>query len=119
MCTLYELLSWCLEGNTLVGYDIRPDLHSMGYVHDKVEDLKDFYKDNKGDAIGVKTLAHLLLKGKEIQKGYHSAITDARIHLALYKEKQKDKYKSRRVFGLEVQRPKEIFAKGDYCTCKK
>jgi hypothetical protein len=120
MYTLYELLSWCLEGNTLVGYDVGPDLHSMGYTHDKIEDLKDFYKDDEGKAIGVKTLAHILLKGKEIQKGHHSAITDARIHLALYQERQKEKYKGAKVFGIPVQRmPKESFMKGDYCRCPK
>jgi len=88
LITIQELLKQCLLSNTIVGFQIREDLRSLGVDHNSIEELQDFFKSDKGQPISVRNLAKEFLNGKEIQTGIHSAITDARVTLALHKVKQ-------------------------------
>jgi len=119
--TVTELLQICFMENTVVGFGVRQDLNSIGVQHSKIEELQHFFKDKEGQPYKVKLLAEHFLQGKKVQEGSHSAITDARVHLALYKVKQKLESENPHeipYFDL-VRAPKEPFPKGVYCTCKK
>ena len=121
---LHEILDSCLPTNTLVGFAIKDDLVSMGYPYDQVrtEDLHSFFKDYNNQPYSVKALAAEFLNGKEIQEGHHSAITDARVTLALHKVKQQKVRESDiRVLFIDIARPpKEPWQNnGEYCKCRK
>ena len=119
--TIHVLLDKCLEGNLLIGQDIKQDLISLQYNHRHIEDLQDFFKDRKRQAYSLKALAQAYLDKDQVQEGAHSAIIDARLTRDLYFVKERLIIENDNSdIDINIPRPYKapyIFDPRDRCHC--
>jgi len=118
---VHKLLDMCLDGNLLIGQDIKNDLRSLRYTYNNVEDLKEFFVDKNNQAYGLKALAAKYLNKPNVQEQEHSAIIDARLTKDLYTVKERmisDKTNSN--YEFDIARPIRapyVCDPGDRCFC--
>jgi len=106
---LSELLAQCFRTNTIIGFQVKNDLRSLGSDYEKVEELQDYFRDNENRSISVRALAAQFLKGKEIQQAHDRAIVDARVTLALFKIKQNlIQEPNVHLFSANITRPMKV-----------
>ncbi len=87
-----------LRGNKLIGHDLKPDLLSIGINHADVDDTADYFCEvvppvhSKAKAViqkySLKDVAQHLFPLINFQCGAHSAVSDARMTLKIWKKKE-------------------------------
>jgi len=76
-----------------VGYDVKPDLDSLGVAHENIEDLREYFSENVNEGkpftkLCAKDVFEHTYPGKLVQCGIHSAVSDARITMDVWKMKK-------------------------------
>jgi hypothetical protein len=87
-----------LRGNKLIGHDLKPDLLSIGINHADVDDTADYFCEvvppvhSKAKAViqkySLKDVAQHLFPLINFQCGAHSAVSDARMTLKIWKKRK-------------------------------
>ena len=122
-----------LRGNKLIGHDLKPDLLSIGINHADVDDTADYFCEvvppvhSKAKAViqkySLKDVAQHLFPLINFQCGAHSAVSDARMTLKIWKKKEEfiKSNPGQLVYFQKINRsPKNAFKfeKNDVCTCQ-
>jgi len=117
-----------------VGYDIKPDLDSLGVAHENVEDLSEYFSENVNEGkpftkpdmkkYKLKDVFEHFYPGKLVQCGIHSAVSDARITMDVWKMKTKltEQHPDSLIYFKPIARSvraKFVHDKTDVCKCKK